>query len=458
MTAANADRPLAVTGATLIDGNGGPSLANATVVIEDGRFTRVGPAPATPAPDGATHIDARGKFLIPGLCDMHVHIGPPERQHLPLFLAAGVTTVLDLGGQLPDLADARARLEAGTVLGPRLYYTGPLLEQGALFDGFAAMSRAINAADIEAVVDELADAGADAIKLYVTITKETAARAAARAHARGLPVFMHQQATWGADAAEAGVDCLEHIMVFSELAPAENRPDAAAMTPFQYGGWMWRWLPDIDPHSDAAIRMVERLVAAGTALDPTLVLFMARTAAFGDDAGDTTMDGPESTPLLPLLPQSVAEELVTRWSERRRAAASASEEAKARARRGWSNVLELVSEFHWAGGTVLAGTDCPNVAIVSGYSLHREMELLSRAGLTPMEALQAATLRPAERLNKTDVFGTIRPGRSADMLILSANPLADIRNTRQIEQVIARGQIHQPEHLLKSLQGAAGPR
>ncbi len=450
--------PLALVGATLIDGLGGAALPNATVVIEDGRFSRVGPAAATPVPAGATAIDCRGRFLIPGLVDMHVHTQTPEREHLPLFLAAGVTTVLDLGGQFPDLQSYRAAVERGEKLGPRLLFTGPLLEEGKAFAGFAHMSREIDAGQIEAEVDRLAEAGADAVKLYITIRPDTARRAAARAHAHGLRVFMHQQATWGADAAEAGVDCLEHLMVFGELAaPAERPEQPGTLTPFEYGGWLWRVLTEADPRGPAVQRLYERLLAADTALDPTLVLFAARPAAIGDDAGDTTMDDPERTPLLPLLPAPVAEELQSRWAERRQAAAGASESAKARSRRCWENILQLVGGFHAAGGRVLAGTDCPNVAIVSGFSLHRELELLVRAGLSPMAALRAATRRPAERLDRQDVFGAIKPGLSADAVLLSADPLADIRNTRRIELVLARGSPLQPDDVLAGLRRPEQP-
>ncbi len=450
-----AGQSLAISGATLIDGLGGAPLPGAIVVIEEGRFSRVGPAAATPVPDGAETIDGRGKFLIPGLVDMHVHTQPPEREHLPLFLAAGVTTVLDLGGQFEHLVPHRAALERGEKLGPRLLFTGPMLEEGKAFAGFASMSREIDATQIETEIDRLADAGADAVKLYITIRPETARRAAARAHARGLRVFMHQQATWGADAADAGVDCLEHLMAFGELALAVERPEnPGAMTPFEYGGWLWRVLTEVDPHSAAVQRMYERLLAADTALDPTLVLFAARPAAIGDDAGDTSMDNPERTPLLPLLPVPVAAELQSRWAERRQAAAGASENAKARSRRCWENILQLVGGFHAAGGRVLAGTDCPNVAIVSGFSLHRELELLVRAGLSPLAALQASTRRAAERLGRQDVFGAIKSGLSADALLLDADPLADIRNTRSIATVVARGRVLQPNEVLAGLRAA----
>lgn len=484
MAASTRIPPIAVTGATLIDGSGSPPLAGATIVIEDGRFSRVGPSAATPLPDGVQAIDGRGRFVMPGLADMHVHAGSPDAEHLPLFLAAGVTSVLDLGGQVPHLTGYRTALAAGTKLGPRFYFTGPLLEEGDLFEGFAHMSRHVDAEDIETEVDRLADAGADAIKLYITVTPETARRAAARAHARGLPVFMHQQATWGADAAEAGVDCLEHLMVFGELAPEEEigrllriardsgitPPDgvadpeswlrsaaAARMTPFEYGGWMWRWMTDVDPRSERVQRLYDRLLRAGTAIDPTLVLYAARPAAIGDDAGDTSMDDPERTPLLPYLPPPVADELVSRWSERRGAAAGASAGAKERSRRAWTNLLELVRGFHEAGGVVLAGTDCPNVAIVSGFSLHRELELLTRAGLAPMEALLAATRRAAERLGKTGEFGAIAPGLPADMLLLRDDPLADIRHTRAIERVIAGGRVYEPEAILAALRPVSRP-
>src|SRR5262245_22682918 len=448
MNATARQRPIAITNATVIDGTGRPPLANATVVIDGERFSRIGPTAEMAAPEGATIIDGRGRFAIPGLTDMHVHVLGPDRWHAPLFLAAGVTTVLDLGGQLPDLSALRDAIDAGTTPGPRLLYTGPFLEEGEPYAGFAHMARRVDAAHIEDAIDELADAGVHAIKLYVTITPGTAERACARARERGLRVFMHQQETWGADAADAGVDCVEHMMVFGVLAPEASRPpEPGRLTPFEYGGWMWRWLADVNPRDDAVARLFDRLIAADTALDPTLVLFAARPGAFGDDVGDTSMDDPERTSLLPKLPNRVREDLINRWAERRRAAVGVSPRGADRMRKGWEHLLALVDRFHRAGGTVLAGTDCPNVAIVSGFSLHRELELLVRAGLSPMDALLAATSRPAARLDREDEFGTIAPGLSADMVLLEADPLVDIRNVRRIDRVIARGQVHDPRTL-----------
>jgi imidazolonepropionase-like amidohydrolase len=442
-------RPIAITGATLIDGTGRPPLRDATVVIDGERISRVGPASEGPPPAGAEIIDGRGRFVIPGLTDMHVHVLGRDRWHTPLFLAAGVTTVLDLGGQLPDLTALRGAIDAGTTPGPRLLYTGPFLEEGEPYAGFAHMARRVDGARIEEAIDELADAGVHAIKLYVTITPGTAERACARARERGLRVFMHQQETWGADAAGAGVDCVEHMMVFGALAPEALRPPAPGrLTPFEYGGWMWRWLADVDPRDAAVDRLFDGLIAADTALDPTLVLFAARPGALGDDVGDTRMDDPERTPLLSALPERVREELVGRWAERRRAAQGVSPTGADRMRKGWEHLLGLVDRFHRAGGTVLAGTDCPNVAIVSGFSLHRELELLVRAGLSTMDALRAATSRPAARLDRADEFGTIAPGLAADLVVLGADPLADIRNVSRIERVVARGRVHDPQAVL----------
>ena len=446
---------IAVVGGTLVDGTGRPPGQPAVVVIEGDRVIEVGPAATTAVPPGATVIDARGKFLTPGLVDMHVHVYTPDKWHPELFLAAGVTTVLDLGGQLHDLTAYRAAVESGGRPGPRILFTGPMLEEGAVYPGFAGFCRGFDAARTEAEVDALADAGVDGIKLYTTVRPDTARRACMRAHARGLPVFMHQHATCGAEAALAGVDSVEHVNVFGQLAPKGfELAEPAKLNPFEYGGWLWRWLGDIDPRSDAVRRLYDGLIAGGTALDPTLVLYAARPGAIGDDVGDTSMDDPERTRLLPLLPAPVAQELVARWAERRRAALTASERAKHRMRRAWDNILALVGGFQQAGGMVLAGTDCPNVAIVSGFSLHRELELLVRAGLSPMEAIVAATRRPAERLGKRDVFGTVAPGRAADLLLLGADPLADIRNIRRIERVIARGVVYEPDKLLEGLRSA----
>jgi imidazolonepropionase-like amidohydrolase len=444
---------IAVVGARVIDGTGHASLDGATVLIKGDKIAQIGPSATVQAPADTTVIDGRGKFVIPGLVDMHVHVYTPGKWHPEFFLAAGVTTVLDLGGQLQDVAGYRAAVDSGARPGPRILFTGPMLEEGEVYSGFAAFCRRFDSARTEAEVDALADAGVDAIKLYVTVRPDTARRACARAHARGLPVFMHQHATWGAEAALAGVDSVEHVNVFGQLAPQGFwLAEPAKLSPFEYGGWLWRWLGDLDPRADAVRRLYDGLIAAGTALDPTLVLYAARPGALGDDVGDTSMDDPERTSLLPLLPESVGRELVARWAERRAAARGASEAATHRMRRAWDNILALVGGFHRAGGMVLAGTDCPNVAIVSGFSLHRELELLVRAGLSPMEAIMAATRRPAERLGRRDVFGTLAPGRSADLLVLGADPLADIRNVARIERVIARGVIYEPEQLL------SGPR
>jgi imidazolonepropionase-like amidohydrolase len=443
---------LAVVGARVLDGTGRAALEAATVLIEGDRIAAVGPAASVQAPPDAVVIDGRGKFVIPGLVDMHVHVYTPEKWHPELFLAAGVTSVLDLGGQLHDVTAYRAAVDSGARPGPRILFTGPMLEEGEVYEGFAGFCRRFDSARTEAEVDALADAGVDAIKLYVTVRPDTARRACARTHARGLPVFMHQHATWGAEAALAGVDSVEHVNVFGQLAPPGFwLAEPAKLNPFEYGGWLWRWLGDLDPRDDSVRRLYDGLIAAGTVLDPTLVLYAARPGALGDDVGDTSMDDPERTKLLPLLPAAVGQELVARWAERRAAARGASEPARHRMRRAWDNILALVGGFHRAGGTVMAGTDCPNVAIVSGFSLHRELELLVRAGLSPMEAILSATRRPAERLGRQDIFGMLAVGRSADLLLLSADPLADIRNVGRIERVIARGVVYQPEALLGGL-------
>jgi imidazolonepropionase-like amidohydrolase len=443
---------LIIRGGTLIDGTGGPPLADAAVRVEDGRIVAVGASRAIPPSPDAMELVAGGRYIIPGLVDMHVHLHEPSAERLPLFLAAGVTTVLDLGGQVADLRRYRAMLASGERKGPRLLFTGPMLEEGRPFAGFAAFSHHMTR-PVEDEVNALADAGVDAIKLYITVRPETARRAAAAAHARGLRVFMHQQATWGADAAAAGVDCLEHLMVFGGLAPEDNRPDVAAMTPFEYGGWLWRWFHEVDLGGPRVRDLIGRMVEAGTALDPTLVLFAARPAAMGDDGGDTSLDDPERAPAMAYLAPETVENVRGRWRERREAAAGASERARERTRTAWAKMLRLVGMVHEAGGVVLAGTDCPNVAIVPGYSLHRELELLTRTGMSAMDALVAATRRPAERLDRAHEFGSIQPGRSADLLVLTADPLADIRNTRHIEYVVASGEVLEPAALLQSAFG-----
>src|SRR5262245_11128076 len=307
---------IAVVGGILIDGTDRRPGEPVTVVVDGDRVAMIGPAGATPVPPGAAVIDARNRFLIPGLVDMHVHVYTPDKWHPELFLAAGVTTVLDLGGQLHDVAAYRRAIESGARPGPRILFTGPMLEEGEMYGGFAGFCRRFDAERTEAEVDALADAGVDGIKLYVTVRPDTARRACARAHTRGLPVFMHQHATWGAEAALAGVDSVEHVNVFGQLAPPGYwLAEPAKLNPFEYGGWLWRWLGDLDPRADAVRRLYDALIAAGTALDPTLVLYAARPGAIGDDVGDTSLDDPERTTLLPLLPPAVGTERVSRRDE-----------------------------------------------------------------------------------------------------------------------------------------------
>lgn len=440
---------LVLRGATLIDGHGGLPLADAMVRVEGDTIAAAGASAALPSLPGDEELDLHGRWLIPGLVDAHVHIGPPQAERLPLSVAAGVTTVLDLGGQVPHLQGYREAVATGRRTGPRIFFTGPMLEEGEPYEGFASFSHRMTR-PVEDEVNRLADQGVDAIKLYITIRPETARRAVRAAHFRGLPVFMHGQATWGDDAATAGVDGLEHLMAFGALAPVAERPDAARMTPFEYGGWLWHTLAGVDVEAPAARTLVQRLVDANVALDPTLVLFAARPAAMGDDGGDTVLDDPEHAPAMRYLAPETVTSVRGRWLERRAAADRASEDARARTRAAWANMLALVGAFHRAGGRVLAGTDSPNVAIVPGYSLHRELELLTRTGMTPMDALVAATRHPAERLGRAGAFGTIEPGAAADLLVLSADPLADIRNTRSIERLLLRGRLLDPALLLKA--------
>src|SRR5438094_172385 len=176
---------LAVVGARVVDGTGRVPVEPATVLIEGDRIVGLGPSPTTGVSADATLIDGWGKFVIPGLVDMHVHVYTPEKWHPELFLAAGVTTVLDLGGQLHDVAAYRAAVESGVRPGPRILFTGPMLEEGEMYAGFAGFCRRFDSARTEAEVDALADAGVDGIKLYVTVRPDTARRACARAHARG---------------------------------------------------------------------------------------------------------------------------------------------------------------------------------------------------------------------------------------------------------------------------------
>ena len=429
LSGCNAAAPdgIALVGATLIDGTGGPPLTDAVVVVRRGRIESVGERGGFQLPGKTREVDVSGRWIIPGLIDSHAHLGPSQSWARPRYLAWGVTTLRDVHGGLGSLAALRRPADKAAPQGPRVYASGPMI------DGLPATYRdaiGVNGEnDARKGVDRLVTAGADLIKVYTRIDAPLLRAIVDEAKAFNLSVTGHLGMTDAVTAAKAGLASIEHMSGVAEAASKSPSALIAAHYRGFYPGWTaaersWGQL------DSAALALVARRLAdAKVTIIPTLVLH--ETLSRLDEPGLLR------DPALQDVPEEQRREWDVRGMISRAGWSGADFEAFRRSRPMQDLFLRA---FAAAGGRIAAGTDASNQMLVPGYTAHREMELLVRAGLTPREALRAATRNGAVLLG-VDSLGLIAPGKAADLLVLSKDPLADIRNTRAIQSVMARGQL-----------------
>ena len=406
----------AIAGATLIDGTGKPAVADSVVIIEGDRITYAGPRSQIKIPQNVAVVDARGKTLLPGLWDMHAHFEQVEWG--PVYLAAGVTTVRDVGNEFEFITAVRDAIRQGRGLGPRLLLAG--LIDG---DGPAALGvvRANTVEEARAAVARYHNAGFEQIKIYSSVKPETVAAIAAEAHRLGMTVTGHVPLEMIAtEAVEAGMDQINHISFLPPvMLPEDAMPEPGKPPP----------LVNVD--SPEARRAVEFFRKHGTVIDPTVAL--------------KELDlHPINVPVETFEPgiSRVARELVAQLNSRGVPPADA-----ALTRAVFEQHLAIIGALHRAGVTIIAGTD----QVVPGHSLHREIELYVKAGFTPMEALQAATIVPARVMKLDREVGTIERGKRADLILLDANPLESISNIRKVRAVVTGGRMYDCAQLWQSV-------
>jgi imidazolonepropionase-like amidohydrolase len=450
---------LAVRGATLLDGRGGPLVEGATVLVAGARIVAAGPDAQVPVPEGVTPIDGRGKWLIPGLVDLHVHVNNCGPESLPLWLANGITTVRDIGGNIDALIPWRSELAAGTRVGPRLFTYGPMID-GAPSPfgrtpggGFERLWVEVDGPEAgEAEAERLLAAGVDGLKLYQYLPVDVLRAILRRVDGR-VPVTGHLTRTRASDAIAAGINCLDHNFVtpYNDVCRPEDR------TP---EGWGWHtpgfilkvhegWArADLAaPHARA---FIELLAQSGVYYD--------LTATWG--TGAIALEETEEETGERYLPPTMRRRRELQAQRLRAAAAARGEGAVPPTpspellRASGEKQLEMMRRVHEAGVRVIAGTDTGALAGIPGFTLHRELRWLVRAGLTPKLAIERATRVAAEALRRADDQGTISPGRRADLLLLDADPTADIRNTRRISRVVKDGRVYDPAALLAECETA----
>jgi imidazolonepropionase-like amidohydrolase len=439
-------KPLVFTHVTVIDATGSPAQPGMTVVIEGGRITEIGQPSVVNVPGGAEVVDATGKFLIPGLWDMHVHtvfgdwLPGGKEISLPLFIANGVTGVRDMGGELAVLAAWRSAIERGELLGPRIVLSGPMLDGPT--PRFPSSIAIRTPDDGRRAVADLKRRGADFIKLQSLIPREAVLAIADEARKQGIPFAGHvPDAVRASEASSAGQRSFEHLIgIFEGSSRVEDELLKGPKGPK-------RFLETFDPVKAAAL--IELLAKNQTWQCPTLVWErggnLIEESDFEHDAR--------------------ARYAPTYWKERtwRKFTDQILHEFNtddlATRKQFVEKELELVGAMHRAGVPFLAGTDtAAGVYVFPGFSLHEELQLFVKAGFTPMEALQTATRNPSRFLGLSDQLGTVEKGKAADLVLLSGNPLEDIQNTQKIAGVILHGRYLSRadlDELLRKIEAAA---
>ncbi len=423
---------LAITHATVVDvtaaSPGAALLPDHTVLVSGGQIAAVGPSAAVRVPRGARVVDARGKYLLPGLWDAHAHVYLAGESALPVYVANGVTTVRDLGGRLPALLEMRRRVAAGELAGPRLYVAGPMLEGAYWLDPVAEQIagdtllsrypyfeslpavRVTSAGEARAVMDSIRRLGVDMVKVHNLRGDEFRAFAS-EARRLGIPVVAHSPSRVPVgEVADSGVRSIEHMETvmrrITDTAVAARRAELA------------------------------RVARAGTAVTATLGM----VAAFRQ------------------VPDSVAWAIVAdtaaRIDPRRRWVSRGLldywrfnlDMKKSDPPNDWvAWYRRIVADLHLAreaGVPILVGTDLGVQMVYPGFSVHDELRrLVVEGGLTPFQAIRGATVLPARTLGVEGRVGTVAPGMEADLLLLDADPLQEVGNTTRIRAVVLDGRL-----------------
>ncbi len=441
--------PLVLTHVTLIDMTGAAAKPDMTVIISGDRIQRVGKSSATPVPKEAEVVDANGRFMIPGLWDMHVHWY--EQDYLGLFIANGVTGVRIMSGA-PLHYEWRKEIEAGRLLGPRMMIASAIVDgPKPLWPNSISVK---DATEARQAVDQIKQQGADFVKVYSFLPRDAYLAIADESKKQGIPFEGHVPLSMTAEeASRAGQKSIEHMTGILEAcsskegeifnaAQADLAEDIAANQPTFWGPHVaalrQAQLNTYNP--DRANALFTLFKNNGTWQCPTLTLLHA--LGYDDDPALIR------DPRLRFMPQSVK----ASWDPSK--AYGETPEQFTLAKEEFETERQIVGVMQQSGVGILAGTDTLNPFIYPGFSLHDELGYLVQAGLTPVEALQAATLNPARFMGREKDLGTIEAGKLADMVLLYANPLDDITNTRKIWAVIYNGKLYDHQALDKMLSQA----
>ena len=387
-----------------------------TVLVRDGRIAAIGPVDRTEVPPGAEVVDGTDRYLMPGLAEMHGHVPGEESPNLDrvltLFVANGVTSVRGMLGQ-PSHLSLRERLAAGELLGPRLYTSGPSLNGGSV-------SGPRDAAD---TVRAQQAAGYDFLKIHPGLTRAEFQAIAEAGLQAGIRFAGHVPSDVGlALALELGISTIDHLDGYMQALVPPDRDPSGGFDSF-FGLLL---APAAEPAGIGSLARATR--AAGTWNVPTQSLFEHRVGAV---APATMAAWPEM--------RYVPADTVRQWVELKEELIADPAYSPEIAARAIGLRRQLILALHEKGAPLLLGSDAPQVFNVPGFSLHRELELLVAAGLTPYEALRTGTVNAARWFGWSDRLGTVEVGKEADLVLVDDDPLADVGNARRVHGVMLRG-------------------
>ncbi len=438
----------------VIDGTGAAAVEDQTVVISGGKIQSVGPSASAQVPANATTLDLRGYTVLPGLVGMHNHMFFPMGGQPPiysdmgisfprLYLALGVTSMRTTGSVAPytDL-EIKRLIDAGRMTGPKMYVTAPYLEGRGAYT--PVMHELSGPEDARRMVNLWADEGATSFKAYMNITREELRAAVEEAHKRGLKITGHLCSIGFREAAEIGIDDLEHgLMVDSEFVP-DKKPDVCPP-----GAAVTASLRQLDINGPAAQETIRTLVARHVAVTSTLPVFEASGAPLAQSG-----IGAASALLNPRMLGVMSTDARVRYLTARARVSSSSDYVTV-----LRKAMDFERAFVKAGGLLLAGPDpTGNGGVVAGFGDLREVELLVEAGFTPAEAIKIASLNGAKFLGEDARVGSVAAGKQADLMVVKGNPAANISDIERVEIVFKDGVGYDSEKLIQSVQGLVGIR
>lgn len=439
-------QPIALIHVTVIDATGAAPEADMTVILSGDRISEIGKSGKVRIPKNARVIDARGKFLIPGLWDMHVHAW--NRESLTLLVANGVIGVREMFGSIDSIQGWRKQVEEGALVLPRMVAAGPIVDgPKPIWPGSIAVG---NEEEGRQAVTKVKNGGSDFVKVYSMLPREAYFAIADEAKKQGIPFAGHVPSQVKAsEASDAGQKSIEHLTgilhacstkedeLLKEITEAMRKPDASTLNYLRQLRAQNKTL--LETYSEEKARaLFARFVKNGTYQSPTLAVLRAITF----------ISDPEFTSDARM--KYISPSVKSYW-QNSSFARPRSAERVALDKQIFQKHLEIVGAMRKAGVEMLAGTDLGNPYVFPGFSLHDELALLVKAGLTPMEALQSATRNAARFLGKLNSTGTIEKGKMADLVLLDADPLADIANTQKIDSVIVGGRLIAKSELQKMM-------